>query len=44
MEFTQLMYALLLNKRIPLPACEYDAVRKTFHLHKEELKGYKVKR
>ena len=33
------MYALLGNKRIPLPACVYHAVRKTFDLHKKELKG-----
>ena len=36
--FTQLMYALLGNKRMPLPACVYHAVRKTFNLRKEELK------
>ena len=38
-EFTQLMYALLGNKRMPLLVCVYHAVRKTFDHHKEELKG-----
>ena len=43
-EFTKLMYALLGNKRMPLPVCVYHTVRKTFDVHKEELKGYKFKR
>ena len=33
---------LLGNKRIPLPACAYHAITKTFHLDKEEFKGYKL--
>ena len=28
---------------MPLPACVYHAVRKTFDLHKEELKSYTLK-
>ena len=42
--FTKLMYALLGNKRMPFPVCVNHAVRNTFDLHKEELKGYKFKR
>ena len=38
------MYALSGNKRIPSSACVYHAVRKTFDLDKEKLKGYKFKR
>ena len=29
-EFTRLVYGKLGNKRIPLPACAYDAIRATF--------------
>ena len=38
------MYALLGEKQMPLPACVYHAVRKTFDLHKEELKSYTFER
>ena len=32
------------EKQMPLPACVYHAVRKTFDLHKEELKSYTFER
>ena len=43
-EFTELIHALLGNKRMPLPAHVYHAVRKTFDLNEEELKGYTFER
>lgn len=35
-EFCRLVYGFLGNKRIPLPACAYTAIRKEFPLGKEE--------
>ena len=40
-EFTRLVYGLLGNKRIPLPACAYHMIRKTFPLENgEEATGF----
>ncbi|CAB3986906.1 Hypothetical predicted protein [Paramuricea clavata] len=39
--FTRMVYRFLGNKRIPLPACAYTAIRKTFPVsEKEEVTGY----
>ena len=38
-----MIYILFGNKRMPLSACVYHAVRKTFHLDKEEFKAYKLR-
>ncbi|CAB3989359.1 Hypothetical predicted protein [Paramuricea clavata] len=39
--FTRMVYRFLGNKRIPLPACAYMAIRKTFPVsEKEEFTGY----
>lgn len=39
--FTRMVYRFLGNKRIPLPACAYTAIRKTFPIsEKEEFTGY----
>lgn len=35
-EFSRLVYGFLGNKRYPLPACAYDAIRKTFPCSKDE--------
>ncbi|XP_046862629.1 uncharacterized protein LOC124456172 [Xenia sp. Carnegie-2017] len=40
-EFTRLVYGLLGNRRFPLPACAYMAIRKTFPVvDKENFTGY----
>ena len=39
--FTRMVYQFLGNKRIPLPACAYMAIRKTFPVtEKEAFTGY----
>jgi len=35
-EFSRLVYGMLGNKRIPLPACAYVAIRKEFPVEKDE--------
>ena len=35
-EFTRLVYGRIGNKRIPLPACAYSAIRKQFPISKDE--------
>lgn len=35
-EFSRLVYGFLGNKRIPLPACAYAAIRKEFPCAKDE--------
>ena len=39
-EFSQLVHGYLGNRRIPLPACAYHAIRKTFLSEQEALTGY----
>ena len=42
-EFSRLVYGFLGNKRYPLPACAYDAIRKTFPCSKdEEFTGFEL--
>ena len=36
-EFTRMVYGVIGKKRIPLPACAYNAIRKTFPLAEGEL-------
>ena len=35
-EFSRLVYGFLGNRRIPLPACAYSAIRKTLPCDKDE--------
>ena len=35
-EFSRLVYGLLGNKRVPLPACAYTAIRKEFPVNEKE--------
>ena len=42
-EFSRLVYGLLGNRRIPLPACAYAAIRKTFPWDKDkEFTGFNL--
>ncbi len=40
-QFTRMVHGILRDKRIPLPACAYHAIRSTFNLSKNEhFEGY----
>lgn len=42
-EFSRLVYGFMGKKRIPLPACAYTAIRKTFPLQEDEsLTGFEL--
>lgn len=39
-EFTQLVHGYLGPKRIPLPACAYELIRKEFSKNEDSFTGY----
>jgi len=39
-QFTRLVHGRLKEKRIPLPACAYHAIRTAFHEKDDDFRGY----